>query len=179
MGVNIIQPVPRSGARYTEKMQLMTITEKMTRYGWRVSSERLCAHRETALAKIEHFNEIFSSATGLPRSALGPAGSGQTAVVKDYFYNDLSAPPTVIDKKTKRPSFNTAQLIEWAGSGDMPYALPAAALYALRKNKKLTEFCATYAKFSKSSGRVHFQFNPIGTQTGRWTSSTAYGKRNP
>jgi DNA polymerase-1 len=154
-------------------MQLMLVTEKMSAKGWRIDPDKLQTHRATALARIEQFRSMFLAHTGLPESALGTAGSGSTHKVRDWFWIDQKAPPLVFNKLTKKPQFSTECLIGYAQDfAHEVFGPAAAALYALRKNKKLVEFCETYARFAAHDGRIHFSYNAAGTQTGRWTSST-------
>lgn len=164
-----------SGAqeRYLSKMRLMQVCQKITHYGWRVDSERLEAHISAAENKIKAFTLTFLRETSLQLQDLGAAGTGQTDVVKRFFRETLKAPDVCFDKRTRRPQFNTPSLIEWGQTKDAPYAAPAAALLGIRKNRKLIDYCQTYLAFAREqNGRIHFQFNPVGTQTGRWTSST-------
>lgn len=159
--------------RYEAKMRLMSVCQKITDAGWLVHQERLQQHIEEAERKIKKFTSTFLKGTGLRLQDLGPAGAGQTLKVKTHFFDTLKAPAVSFDKRTKRPQFNTPSLIEWGQTKGAEYAAPAAALLAIRKNRKLIDYCRTYLAFAREqNGRVHFQFNPVGTQTGRWTSST-------
>lgn len=168
-----VTPAPRANERYERLMQLMLVTEKMSDKGWRIDTRKLEGHLAVARARIEKFQSVFLAHTGLPVSALGAAGSGSTNRVRDWFWIDQGAPPLVFNKLTKKPQFSTECLIGYAQDfAQEVYGPAAAALYALRKNKKLIEFCETYKRFSAQDGRVHFSYNAAGTQTGRWTSST-------
>ena len=168
------QPAPRAGERYQNALRLMAVAEKMTRHGWRVDRVRIASHLAQAKMRAEIFKRRFLNLTHLPEKALGPAGAGQTDAVINHFRVTLKAPDVVFDKKTKRPQFNTAALIEYATQyAKAEFGPPAAALIGLRKNIKAMEFCNTYELFAAhNNGRIHFGFNPLGTQTGRWTSST-------
>ena len=168
-----LEPAKGAEARYVAKMRLMSVCQKITHYGWRVDQDRLQAHIKDAETKVREFTSRFLQASSLTREDLGPAGTGQTDRVKRFFRDDLKAPDVCFDKRTKRPQFNTPSLIEWGQTKGAEYAAPAASLLAIRKNRKLIDYCNTYLGFAREQhGRIHFQFNPVGTQTGRWTSST-------
>lgn len=166
---------PQLGARerYERLIQLMRITERMTERGWRVDAAKLEGHRVVAAARVHKFQHMFLAKTGLKASDLGASASGTTNRVRDWFWLDQGAPQLLFNKLTKKPQFNTELLISYAQDFRQEvFGVAAAALYGLRKNKKIIEFCTTYARFSAHNGRIHFSFNPAGTQTGRWTSST-------
>lgn len=168
-----VTPAPRAGERYERLMQLMRVTEKMSDKGWRVDLNKLEAHRVVAQERVRKFEKMFLAYSGLKASALGASGAGGTHQVRDWFWVECKAPHIVFNKLTKKPQFSTECLIAYAQDFAQDVFGPAAAaLYGLRKNKKLIEFCNTYAKFSAHDGRIHFSFNAAGTQTGRWTSST-------
>lgn len=151
----------------------MRVCERITERGWRVDAAKLHGHRTTALARIDKFREMFLAKTGLVSGDLGASGSGTTNRCRDWFWIDQGAPQLLFNKLTKKPQFNTELLISYAQDFRKEvFGSAAAALYGLRKNKKIVEFCDTYARFSAHNGRIHFSFNPAGTQTGRWTSST-------
>ncbi len=175
---------PRAYERYSQLVRLMEITEKMTLRGWRIHKARLAAHRVNAIERVAKFRHMFLAQTKLKADALGASGSGATNVVRDHFWLTLGAPHVVFDKRTKRPQFSSECLIIYATDfAKEKFGVAAAALYGLRKNQKILEFCKAYERFSLRDGRIHFRFNPAGTQTGRWTSSTkmrvldAEGKR--
>ena len=154
-------------------MQLMTIADKMTALGWRIDLAALERHRATATQRVSKFLKVFLAETGLVESALGAAGSGATNAVRDWFWIDQGAPHVVFAKLTGKPQFSTECIITYATQyAQEPFGRAAAALYGLRKNKKLLEFCETYRVLSQRDHRIHFSMNPAGTQTGRWTSST-------
>lgn len=164
---------PRAHERYTQLVQLMHITEKMTSKGWRIHRERLKAHRAQAAKRVSRYASMFAAQTNLPASALGASGSGATNAVRDFFWLTLGAPHVVFDKRTKRPQFSSECLVIYATDyAKEKFGVAAALLYGLRKNRKIMEFCDSYEQFARGDGRIHFRFNPAGTQTGRWTSST-------
>jgi DNA polymerase-1 len=99
--------------------------------------------------------------------------------VRNWFWVDQGAPQVVFAKLTGKPQFSTECLITYATQyAQERFGKAAAALYGLRKNKKLLEFCETYRILSSRDGRIHFSMNPAGTQTGRWTSSTKLRLKN-
>lgn len=164
---------PGAYERYQRLVQLMTITEKMTLKGWKVDAKRLAAHRSIAQARVDKFRHMFIAQTKLKTDALGASGSGATHAVRDWFWLSQGAPHVVFDKRTKRPQFSSECLIIYATDfAKEKFGVAAAALYGLRKNQKILEFCESYKQFASHDGRIHFSFNPAGTQTGRWTSST-------
>lgn len=153
-------------------MALMRVAERMTKYGFRVDRKRIEAHRKRASEKASGFTRRFCALSALSPGDLGSAGSGQTDTVKNCFKR-LGAPDVEFDKRTKKPQFNTAALTTWATAyKNEKFASLAALLIGIRKNIKSQEFCRAYEQFSRADGRVHFQFNVLGTVTGRWTSST-------
>lgn len=168
-----VQPAPRAKERYQNLMKLMTITEKMSQKGWLIDRAKLEAHVAVAQDRVDRFTRMFLAQTGLKSSDLGASASGTTHAVRDWFWLDQGAPHVVFNKLTKKPQFTTETLIIYAQNfGKERFGIAAAALYGLRKNKKILEFCEAYHRFSAADGRIHFSFNPAGTQTGRWTSST-------
>lgn len=168
-----VEPEPRAGERYHNLMSLMRVADKMTELGWRVDLAALERHRVTATERVARFTQVFLTITGMTDSDLGAAGSGATKAVRDWFWADQGAPHVVFAKLTGKPQFSTECLIIYATEyGKEPFGRAAAALYGLRKNKKLLEFCETYRVLAQKDGRIHFSMNPAGTQTGRWTSST-------
>lgn len=173
MSVHVTQPAPRAHERYVAKMRLMGVAQQMTATGWLVDTGKLVQLRERARERVKEYTDRVCALTQLPTGALGPAGIGQTDRVKSHFFSELDAPVVAIAKRTKRAQFNSVTLVEWATKDrTAPWAAPAAALYALRKNTKMAEFCTTYLTFAQADGRIHFGWNVLGTQTGRWTSST-------
>lgn len=163
---------PGAGERYKSSLALMSIAERMTHYGFRVDRDRIRVHADAARERSARFSREFLRRSGLRAEALGKAGAGQTDGVKAYF-RKLGAPDVEFDKRTKRPQFNTAALTTWATSYKREKFAPLAALLiGIRKNIKSQEFCRAYECFSRADGRIHFQFNILGTVTGRWTSST-------
>ena len=170
--IDLQQPAPRARERYESKFKLMAIAEKITRYGWLIDRDRLAQHLDGANKRAELYHSKFISLTGQPPEILGRARTGNTLAMRRFFKEELGAPDVSFDKRTRKPQFNTASLIEWANTKGAPYAGPAASLYALRKNLRTADFCRVYELFSRSEGRIHFQFNVVGTQTGRWTSAT-------
>lgn len=168
-----VTKAPGAYERYQRLIALMGITEKMTAKGWRIDKKRLEAHRAQASLRINRFLKMLLAETKLGIDALGAAGSGTTLAVRNWFWLEQGAPHVVFDKRTKRPQFSTECLIIYATDYRAEkFGRAAAALYGLRKNRKILEFCDTYQKFSARDGRLHCDFNPAGTQTGRWTSST-------
>lgn len=168
-----VQPQDRANERYERLIGLMRVSEKMTEKGWRVDLAKLDSHRSTAIARIDKFTRMFLAQTRLVSSDLGTSGSGTTHKVRNWFWIDQGAPQLVFNKLTKKPQFSTELLISYAQDfRKESFGVAAAALYGLRKNKKIVEFCDTYARFAAHDGRIHFGFNPAGTVTGRWTSST-------
>ncbi len=168
-----VQPEPRANQRYQNLMQLMRVADKMTELGWRVDLVALERHRATAVQRVDKFLKVFLAETKLVASDLGAAGSGATNTVRDWFWIAQGAPHVVFAKLTGKPQFSTECLIIYATQyAQEPFGRAAAALYGLRKNKKLLEFCETYRVLSQRDHRIHFSMNPAGTQTGRWTSST-------
>lgn len=168
-----VKPAPRARERYEQLIQLMRITEKMSDRGWLIDRAKLNEHVATATERVAKFTSIFLAQSGLPLSALGASASGTTHAVRDWFWLDQGAPHVVYNKLTKKPQFTTETLIIYAQDfRNERFGIAAAALYGLRKNKKILEFCEAYHRFSQADGRIHFSFNPAGTQTGRWTSST-------
>lgn len=170
--IELQQPAPRARERYESKFELMAVAQKITQYGWLVDRERLAEHLDGANKRAELYHSKFISLTGQNADILGRARTGNTLAMRKFFKEELGAPDVSFDKKTRKPQFNTASLIEWANTKGAPYAGPAASLYALRKNLRTADFCRTYELFSRADGRIHFQFNVCGTQTGRWTSAT-------
>ena len=168
-----VAPQPRAKQRYENLIGLMRVCERITEKGWRVDLAKLDAHRTTALTRINKFRTMFLAKTGLKDADLGASGSGTTHRVRDWFWVGEKAPQLLVNKLTKKPQFSTELLISYAQDFKQErFAVAAALLYGLRKNQKLVEFCNTYARFAAADGRIHFSFNPAGTQTGRWTSST-------
>lgn len=168
-----VTPEPRAHERYVNLMQLMRVAEKMTELGWRIDLVALERHRRKAVERVEKFLKMFLAQTKLCATDLGAAGSGATNAVRDWFWIDQGAPHVVFAKLTGKPQFSSECLIVY--SQQFPnerFGKAAAALYGLRKNKKLLEFCETYRVLSQRDHRIHFSMNPAGTQTGRWTSST-------
>lgn len=170
---NVDLYVPRAEERYDRALRLMSIAHKMEQKGWLVDQAALKEHVALATFRVQRFTDLFLSTTGLPADALGDAGGGSTASVKRWFWLGQGAPQLLFDKHTKRPQFNTELLIMYATDFRREkFGVAAAALYGLRKNKKLLEFCESYRRLSLADGRIHFAYNVLGTQTGRWTSST-------
>jgi len=168
-----VTPAPRAKERYERLLKLMAITEKMSDRGWLVDKDKLDGHVARAKERVVKFTRIFLAQTGLKDSDLGASMSGTTHAVRDWFWVDQGAPHVVFNKLTKKPQFTTETLIIYAQDFRKDvFGVAAAALYGLRKNKKILEFCEAYHRFSERDGRIHFSFNPAGTQTGRWTSST-------
>ena len=166
---------PRAKERYDNALSLMRIAEKMTRYGFRVDLAKIAEHRERAMARRDRYQKMFCDMTGLPVAALGAAGEGHTSAIREHFTETLGAPDVEFDKKTKRPQFNNAALTTYATAyREQSFGPPAAALIGIRKNGRSVSFCDTYRIFAAQSAtgdRIHFGFNPLGTVTGRWTSS--------
>lgn len=168
-----VTPQPRARERYQRLVALMDVCEQITDKGWLVDLAKLEAHRLTANARVDKFRKMFLAQTGLKDADLGASGGGATKRVRDWFWVGEGAPQLLFNKLTKKPQFSTELLIAYAQDFRQErFGVAAAALYGLRKNQKLTEFCKTYALFAAGDGRIHFSFNPAGTQTGRWTSST-------
>ena len=168
-----VKPAPRARQRYEQALELMRITEKMSQKGWLIDRAKLDHHVRIATERVTKFTSIFLAKTGLPVAALGASSSGTTHAVRDWFWLTQGAPHVVYNKLTKKPQFTTETLIIYAQDFRHElFGVAAAALYGLRKNKKILEFCKAYHRFSEADGRIHFSFNPCGTQTGRWTSST-------
>lgn len=173
IGVPNIQKAPGAHERYQRLISLMGICEKMTARGWRVDLGVLDKRRIDAADRVARFTEMFLAQTKLSAADLGASGSGTTLAVRNWFWLDQGAPHVVFDKRTKRPQFSSECLIIYATDfAKEKFGIAAAALYGLRKNQKVLEFCESYKQFAARDGRIHFSFNPAGTQTGRWTSST-------
>lgn len=164
-------PEPRSAERYANLKQLMVIAEQMKEVGWRVDRDRIRYHLKACEERYQQYAVKLLELSGLPGEALGKAGTGGTARVRRYFLEDHGAPHVSIHKRTKLPQVNSAALTEWANKyRGKPYSGPAAALFALRKNKKYQSYCRAYLALSADDGRVHSNFFPFGAKTGRWTS---------
>ena len=173
IGIPNVQKAPGAHERYQRLITLMGICEKMTSRGWRVDAKRLDYHRIKAAERTARFQDMFLAKSQMSVSDLGASGSGTTHAVRDWFWLAQGAPHVVFDKRTKRPQFSSECLIIYATDfGKEKFGIAAAALYGLRKNQKVLEFCESYKMFARNDGRIHFSFNPAGTQTGRWTSST-------
>jgi hypothetical protein len=169
---NLRFPADRAKERYDALLKLMHISDRITGLGWRVDRELIASHAATAKEREAIYHETFLALSGLPEKVLGKAGTGQTKRVREWFLVDQKAPVVARDKHTKNPQVNTAALIEYATQyAQTPFGPAAAALYALRKNIKIQEFCRAYDILSRNDGRVHSSFFAFGTKTGRWTSS--------
>lgn len=165
-------PAARALERYDNLKQLMAISDQITGIGWRVDRDLIFAHKATAAQRAAEYTDKFLALTGMDPKVLGVAGTGQTKRVREWFLLDQRAPVVARDKHTKNPQVNTAALIEYATAySQMSYGPAAAALYALRKNIKVQEFCNAYDILSRGDGRIHSSFFAFGTKTGRWTSS--------
>ena len=168
-----VGPAPRAHERYSTLLRLMTIAEKIREKGWLIDSRALSDHVMNADKKVRRYTKLCLELTGLRLNDLGAAGTGATHTIRDWFWLKAGAPHVVFNKLTKRPQFSTECLVIYATDFRRePFGPAAAALYGLRKNKKLLQFLDAYRRLSMQDGRIHFSFNPAGTQTGRWTSST-------
>ena len=168
-----VRPAPGAHARYQSLLQLLDITERIRERGWLVDAQRLHAHESISRERAAKFQQMFIAQTDLAPCALGASHTGATHAVRDWFWITQGAPHVLFDKRTKRPQFNTETLIIYATDyAHLGFGRAAASLYGLRKNRKVLEFCQSYKQLSRVNGRIHFSFNPAGTQTGRWTSST-------
>ena len=165
------RPEPRSLERYENLKRYMAISDKMTAIGWRVDRERIREHMRKCRERAEAYSVKFVELSGLKSEALGKAGVGQTQAVKDWFLKTCEAPVLSQHKKTKKAQLNTAALVGYATDySKTAFGPAAAALYALRKNRKYISYCTAYLALSADDGRVHSNFFPYGTKTGRWTS---------
>ena len=163
---NVAIPAPRAEERYRNLRKLMVITDKIERAGWRIDRGRLSEFQKRAGQRRDRFKSLFLDLTKLPESAL----KSRNQLTK-WFWIDQNAPKMVEERGKFK--FNTDLLIIYATDFRREKFGPAAAaLYGYRKNIKLLEFLSNYEYFSRADGRIHFQFNPAGTQTGRWVCST-------
>jgi hypothetical protein len=172
-------PLERSEEQYNNQVQLQHIAEKMKQLGVRVDTQKALEHKRLADSRSLQFSEIFLELTGLPREALGKAGTGVTKAVKDWF-REAGAPDVVFDKDSGKPQLNAIALVCWAS--DFPgaaFAEPAAALLGLRKAKVSGRFAeAYYTVASRFGGRIHFDANPMGTKGLRWSASAQFRWRD-
>lgn len=164
----------RAPQRYRELIQLASIITKITSSGWLIDRPKLPLYLEKSKDRQATFTSGFLKESGLSSSQLGESGMGATDAVKDWFWKTMNAPPIMFNKITKKPQFNTETLITYATEyANEPYAKAAAYLYGMRKNAKSITYIKTYEILSAKNGRIHFGFNPAGTQTGRWSSSVS------
>ncbi len=173
-------PLPRFQEQYQRLVELAGVADKMCAFGVGVDTGKALAHAEAAAKRAIVFSDMFLELTKLPREALGNAGEGNTLLVKDWF-KDAGAPDVIFDKRTKKPQFNAAAMTCWSSDYvGRPFAAPAAALLGLRKSKTGARFARSYFEVaSRHDGRIHFDFNILGTKGERWSSSARFRWKNP
>ena len=159
-------PVPNGVNLYKQSMQLAAVAGQMKVAGWLVDRDRTHIHLHVAEERQARFRVLFAELTGI--QDMGK--DGQTAQIKDFFWNELNAPPVSLNKRTKKPKLDASALVEYVQPGH-PEALrkAAAALYGFRRNGKTAGYCRKYLELSESDGRVHPNWNAGGTKTGRWS----------
>jgi hypothetical protein len=168
-------PLPRFDEQYDRLVQLSLVAEKMHQYGVRVDTGRALKHAQEATARAGLFTDMFVELTGLKRGQLGEKGEGTTKAVRDWFC-EAGAPDVVFDKVSKKAQFNAAALTCWASDyAGKPFAAPAAALLGLRKAKVGARFARSYYEVATHhDGRIHFDFNVLGTKGERWSASAKF-----
>ena len=170
-----LESFPRSRERYQLLCKLAPIAERMRSFGVRVDITRAMEHVRAAKKRKAFFASMFCRLTGLAESALGASGAGQTKEVKEWFKR-VGAPDVVFEKRTKKPQFNSTALTVWAMDfKGQRFSEPAAALLGLRKAATARQFAWAYVEVAtRSSGRIHFGFNVMGTKGERWSASSKF-----
>lgn len=168
-------PLPRFQEQYARLVENALVAEKMKTFGVRVDTQRALTHAREADARAIMFTDMFLEMTGLKAEDLGGKGEGGTKPVKEWF-RDAGAPDVVFDKRTKKPQFNAAAMTCWSmdyvGTG---FAGPAGALLGLRKAKTAARYARSYYEVaSHHEGRIHFDFNILGTKGERWSSAARF-----
>lgn len=168
-------PLPRFQEQYAQAVKLALVAEKMKDYGVRVDTQRALTHAREGDERAAVFTQMFLELTGLKRAALGEKGEGGTKAVKDWF-REVGAPDVVFDKVTKKAKFDAAALTCWSSDFvGKPFAAPAAALLGLKKSKTCARFARAYYDVAMhEGGRLHFDFNTIGTKGTRWSASAKF-----
>lgn len=159
-------PAPGSLKRYEELKKLADLAGRMQVRGWMVDRDAVRGHLERARGRQEYCRQLFEELTGI--ADLGKDGQKQD--VKDFFWNDLKAPPVSFDKHSKEKKLDSSALVTYAQDEDykdtdLPRA--AALLYGYRKNGKAIGFCEEYLEASAEDGCIHPRWNVIGAKTGR------------
>lgn len=169
-------PLPRFKEQYERLVSLVKVAEQMKGYGVLVDTQRALTHAREADERAALFTQMFLELTKLKRTDLGLKGTGNSKAVKTWF-REAGAPDVVFDKKNGKPQFNSVALTCWGSDYEgKEFSAPAAALLGLRKAKTAGTFAQNYYDVTAHSddGRIHFDFNVMGTKGERWSASAKF-----
>ena len=163
MPVTLEFPVPNGLNQFQQYMRLSQIATEMKIAGWRIDTNRLLQHRQSAIERQSRLRAIFTKLACI--EDIGR--DGQTQKVKAYFWETLGVPVVSVDRKTKKPKLDASALLAYATEyDDERIQKSAAALYGYRKAGKTLSFCDEYLATGE---RVHATFNVTGTKGSRWS----------
>jgi hypothetical protein len=169
-------PIDNGVPRYDRLVKVAHAARLMSDYGVRIDLGRAAWHLENAKQRAGFFLRKFLELTGLSESDMGAKGSGQTNIVRDWFWVRNEAPVLSRHRRTKAPQFNTATLIGYANDyAQSEFGPAAAALYGIRASRTAARFAEAYLRVGRHcDGRIKFGFNVLGTKGERWSASQKF-----
>jgi len=162
------QLTPVTRATYEQSLRLYAPAMKMMVRGVKVNKIAIGQLKHNLLAELRGLQDKWAYLT---RELTGQeVNPGSPKQLKDFFYGTLNLPPQHKFTKGVKSITTDREAMEKLIKLDLPaVSIVCNLLLAQRDIKKTLDVVTTGLE---PSGRIRSSFNPCGTDTGRWSSST-------